>query len=40
MFIVQKFVRCVVITEFKGFRSFMGKNISPVLILNSSSSSD
>lgn len=39
MFIVQKFVRCVVMTtEFKGFRCFIGKNISSVLILNSSGS--
>lgn len=35
MFIVQKLVRCVVmITGFKAFRCFIGKNIFPVLLLN------
>lgn len=37
MLIIQKFVRCVVMTTgFEGFYCFIGKNVSPVLILNSS----
>lgn len=39
MFIVQRFVRCVVmIRGFEGFQCYIGKNILPVLILNSSGS--
>lgn len=39
MLIVQKFVRCVaMIIGFNGFRCYIGKNISRVLILNSNGS--